>query len=117
MGAAVTLVALEAEMAVRRAVVGAAAPAVLRWEDSDEQMRSVAIAGLRGEPGASPDMAAWASSLQASGIDPLAIADVLAGHRPVIEDWDRIKVPVVVLAGADDVMAASPTEVASRLPM
>jgi pimeloyl-ACP methyl ester carboxylesterase len=115
MGAAITLKALEAGLDVRRAVVGAAAPAVLAWTDADDQMRRAAVAALRGDPGASPQTAAWASSLSMGGTDVAALADLLEGHRPVVEHWDRITIPVTVLAGDQDVMAAPASEVGARL--
>jgi pimeloyl-ACP methyl ester carboxylesterase len=116
MGANVTLLALEAGLDVRAAVVGAAAPAVLRWSAADEAARAAAIAALdgAGEPDAA--LAAWLSFLDATGTDRVALARVLEGHRPVVEHWDRITTPVVVVAGADDVMAAPPHDVAARLP-
>ena len=114
MGAGITLVALEAGLSVRGAVVGAAPPAVLRWTETDEQRRAAAVAALRQGPGASADMAAWASSL---GPGRFAMADLLAGHKPVVQHWERIRVPVVVLAGDRDALAAPAEEIAARLPL
>jgi len=116
MGGAITLKALEAGLDVRRAVVGAAAPAVLSWSDANEQMRTAAVAGLRGEPGASEGTRAWASSLAMGRTDLVALADLLEGHKPVVEHWGRITIPVTVLAGDGDVLAAPAAEVAARLP-
>jgi len=115
MGAAITLKALESGLDVRRAVVGAAAPAVLSWSEADDQMRAAAVAGLRGEPGASEGTRVWASSLAMGGTDLVAMADLLEGHKPVVEHWDRIRIPVTVLAGDNDVLAAPASEVAARL--
>ena len=115
MGAAVTLKALEAGLDVRRAVIGAAPAAVLRWTDADDQMRAAAVAGLRGEADANDATRAWASSLAAGGTDCIAMADLLAAHRPVVEHWDRIGIPVTVLAGDHDVLAAPAADVASKL--
>jgi len=115
MGAAITLVALQAGLDVRGAVVGAAPAAVLRWTQGDEQMRAAAVAGLRGEAGATDATRAWASSLAMGGTDCLALADLLSAHKPVVEHWERIRIPVFVLAGDHDVLAAPAADVASRL--
>jgi pimeloyl-ACP methyl ester carboxylesterase len=116
MGAAVTLLALESGLNVKSALVGAAPPAVLRWTADDEAVRSAAIGALEGETEPDPAMSAWLEFLDSMGSDRAALAAALAGHRPVVEHWDRITVPIVVAAGKDDVMAAPPDEVASRLP-
>jgi pimeloyl-ACP methyl ester carboxylesterase len=116
MGAAVTLLALESGLNVKAAIIGAAPPAVLRWTAEDEAMRSAAIGALEGTTEPDPALSGWLEFLDSMGSDRAALAAVLAGHRPVVEQWDRITVPTVVAAGNDDVMAAPPDEVASRLP-
>jgi pimeloyl-ACP methyl ester carboxylesterase len=116
MGAAITLLALESGLNVKAAVVGAAPPAVVQWTAGDEAMRSAAIGALEGTTEPDAAMSAWLEFLDSMGSDRAALAAVLAGHRPVVEHWDRITVPTVVAAGTDDVMAAPPVEVASRLP-
>jgi len=116
MGAALTLLALEAGLRVRAAVAGAVAPAALRWSPDDEAMSSAAVAALEGASEPDEAMQAWLDLLAAMGSDRAALAAVLAGHRPVVEHWDRITVPVVVVAGEDDVMAAPPQKIADRLP-
>jgi pimeloyl-ACP methyl ester carboxylesterase len=115
MGAALTLLALEKGLAVKAAIVGAAPLAVLRWTAEDEALRSAAIDALEGTTEPDPVMSAWLEFLDSMGSDRAALAAVLAGHRPVVEHWDRITVPAVVAAGRDDAMAAPPDEVASRL--
>jgi pimeloyl-ACP methyl ester carboxylesterase len=115
LGAAITLLALEGALPARAAVVGAAAPAVLGWSDADEATRRAAIDALRGTGAPDLSMAGWVAFLDAIGADRLALAAVLAGHRPVVERWDRITVPVTVAAGRADTMAAPPREIAARL--
>jgi pimeloyl-ACP methyl ester carboxylesterase len=88
---------------------------VLRWTAEDELLRSAAIGALDGTTEPDPAMSAWLEFLDSMGSDRAALAAVLAGHRPVVEHWDRITVPTVVVAGKDDAMAAPPDEVASRL--
>ena len=118
MGAAISLLALEAGLDVRAAVIGAAPPAVLDWSPESEAMRNAAVAALRGTNGSEPDAGtqAWLAYLDATGQSRAAIAAVLAGHRPVVEHWDRIKVPCVFVAGDSDVMAAPPAQLAERIP-
>ncbi len=116
MGAAVTLLTLESGLHVKAAVVGAAPPAVLRWTAEDQAMRSAAVGALEGTAEPDPAMSAWLEFIDSMGGDRAALAAVFAGHRPVVERWDRITVPTVVAAGTDDVMAAPPDEIVSRLP-
>jgi hypothetical protein len=56
-------------------------------------------------------MRAWLDFLDATGSDQAALAACLRGHRPVIQHWDRIGVPMVVAAGVDDVGAARPADI------
>ena len=60
-------------------------------------------------------MDAWLAFLDATGCDRAALAALLRGHRPVVEHWDRITVPVVVAAGNDDSTAAPLAALAARL--
>jgi pimeloyl-ACP methyl ester carboxylesterase len=115
MGAAITLLALQDGLAVRTAVVGAAPPATLRWTADDEALKIAAVAALDGAPEPDPDMAAWIDFLELTGANRRALAAVLRGHRPVVEHWDRITVPVLAIAGRDDQMAAPPAAIAARL--
>ncbi|OAI44583.1 hypothetical protein AYO38_00380 [bacterium SCGC AG-212-C10] len=115
MGAAFTLLALEAGLQCKAAVVGAAAPAVLRWSDADRATRDVAVAALDRTGAPNPALDGWLAFLTAIGADRAAMAAVLKNHAPVVRDWSRIAVPVTVAAGAGDTMAAAPADIASRL--
>lgn len=115
MGGAITLLALERGLAVRAAVVAAAAPAVLTWSPSDEATKSSVVAVLEGSTEPDDATKGIVTFLDAVGADKAALADLIRGHQPVVEHWDRIKVPVVVLAGKDDTIAARPTDIAERI--
>jgi pimeloyl-ACP methyl ester carboxylesterase len=115
MGAAITLLAFQDGLAVRTAVIGAAPPATLRWTADDEALKTAALAALEGASEPDPVMAAWIADLERTGVNRRALAAVLRGHQPVVEHWDRITVPVLVIAGHDDLMAAPPAAIAARL--
>jgi pimeloyl-ACP methyl ester carboxylesterase len=115
MGSSTILVALVSGLQVRGAVVGALPSAVLGWTAADEAQKTTAVAVLEGRVAADVTMQWWIDFLDATGVDKLALAAFLRGHRPVIEQWDAIATPVVVAAGVDDVTAASTAEVVSRL--
>jgi pimeloyl-ACP methyl ester carboxylesterase len=114
MGASTILTAFAAGLRVRGAAIGGAPLAVLRWSDDDELQKATAIAVLEERQSAGV-MQWWVDFLDATGIDKLALAAFLRGHRPVIENWDAITTPTVVAAGLDDASAAPPAELASRL--
>ena len=97
------------------AVVGGAPIAVLTWTDADESLRAGAVAVLEGTEPPDPAMQLWLDFLDATGADRLALAALLRGHQPVVREWDRITVPVVVAAGVDDSTAAPVADVAARL--
>ena len=114
MGAAIVLLALSGGLPARAAVVGAAPRAVLEWTDADAAQVDAAVTALEGS-GGDPVMHAWLAFLDATGCDRRAMAALLRGHRPVVDHWDRIRVPVVVAAGSDDLTAAPPGAVAALL--
>ena len=116
MGAAVSLHALASGLEVRAAVIGAAAPAVLEWREDDEAMRAAAVRALRNEGAIDDVMRGWLDIFAAIGADFEALACVLTQHRPVIDDWEAIRVPTIVVAGDGDTLAAPPQEIAARLP-
>ena len=116
MGAAITLLALEAGLDVRASVIGAAPPAVLEWTPADEAMRNAAVAALRSsEPPDDEAMRQWLAFLDSVGQDRDTLAAALAGHRPVVEHWNRITVPCVFAAGTSDVMAAPLAALSERV--
>jgi pimeloyl-ACP methyl ester carboxylesterase len=116
MGAALSLLALEAGLHVGAAVIGAAPTAVLGWSAENGAMRDTAVAALRGTSQPDAALQAWLAFLDATGQDRKALAAVLARHQPVVEHWGRITVPCTFVAGDDDVMAASLTQLAERVP-
>jgi pimeloyl-ACP methyl ester carboxylesterase len=116
MGAAVTLHALAAGLRPTAAVIGAAAPAVLRWTADDEEQRRAAVDALRAGRADSDVLREWIDGLEATGASRLALAALLESHRPVVRDFSGITLPVTVVAGRDDGMAADPIELADRLP-
>ena len=116
LGAAITLLALEAGLDVRAAVVGAAPAAVLGWSEDSSATRDAAVAVLRGLTDPDDAMKAWLDFLDATGQDRDALASVLAQHRPVVEHWDRIMVPCAFVAGEADAMAAPLAALSERLP-
>jgi pimeloyl-ACP methyl ester carboxylesterase len=115
MGAATALLALSRGWDVAGAVIGGAPTAVLAWTEGDEKLRTDAVVVLEGSQPPDPGMQLWLDFLDSIGADRAALAALLRGHQPVVRDWERITVPVVVAAGADDVTAAPVAEVAARL--
>jgi pimeloyl-ACP methyl ester carboxylesterase len=116
MGAATVLWALASGVLVGGAVLGAPSTAVLEWTDADDAMASTAIAVLEGREEPAAAMRWWVDFLDATGADRLALAALLRGHRPVVERWDAIRVPIVVANGVDDPGAAPAAELQARLP-
>jgi pimeloyl-ACP methyl ester carboxylesterase len=55
------------------------------------------------------------SFLRSIGADLPALAGLFANHHPVVRDWSAITVPMTVVTGTDDAVAAPPEAVASRL--
>ena len=74
-----------------------------------------AVAVLEGSQTPDAMMQAWIGFLDATGTDKAALAALLRGHRPVVEQWERITVPVLVGAGRDDAGAALTDAVVARL--
>jgi pimeloyl-ACP methyl ester carboxylesterase len=58
---------------------------------------------------------AYVAFFRSIGADLPALAGLFAHHRPVVHDWASITVPITVVAGIDDTVAAPPEAVASRL--
>jgi pimeloyl-ACP methyl ester carboxylesterase len=116
MGSATVLWTLAAGLVVRGAVLGAPSSAVLEWTADSDATAATAIAVLEGrqEPGAALQW--WVEFLDSTGADRLALAALLRGHRPVVEDWDAITVPIVVANGVDDLGAAPAAALQARLP-
>jgi pimeloyl-ACP methyl ester carboxylesterase len=108
MGSATILVALAAGLAVRGAVLGAVPAASLVWSDTDQSQLDAAVAVLEGAQDPGP-MQWWVDYLDAVGADTIALAAFLRGHRPVIETWETIRVPVILCTGSGDTMAAAMT--------
>ena len=115
MGAALVLLALADGTPARGAVVGATPRAVLQWTPEDAEQIAAAIGALEGSTEPDDAMQGFLAFLDATGCSRAAMAGLLQGHRPVIEAWDRITTPVVVAAGTDDIAAAPPAAIATRL--
>jgi pimeloyl-ACP methyl ester carboxylesterase len=116
MGAGIVLRALAAGLRARGAVAGATAPAVLGWTHEMDATSASAVRALRGDDERDELLQGWIAVLDALGEDREALACVLARHRPVVEGWEWITVPTIVVAGDEDVMAAPPADIAGRLP-
>jgi pimeloyl-ACP methyl ester carboxylesterase len=114
LGSALALVALAAGLRVRAAVLGAPPPAVARWTDRDEHMRAAAVAALRGDK-ADPLLAGWAARVADDGMQPAAVAALLARHRPVIRGWPG-EVPVTFVVGRADALAAAEDDLVRVVP-
>ena len=115
LGAALTLMALGRGLAIRAAVIAGAAASVLEWTDEDERRRRATIHALQGSADTDPDLVAYVAFFQSIGADLPALAGLFAHHHPVVRDWASITVPITVVAGTDDTVAAPPEAVASRL--
>jgi len=115
MGAATILLALAGGWKVAGAVVGGTPTAVLEWSVLDEGRRASAIDALEGRNRSDAPTQGWLDFLDSTGTDRLALAALLRGHQPVVRDWERITVPVVVAAGVDDSTAAPIDTVTERL--
>lgn len=115
MGSTTILLGLSVGLDVRAAVLGGTPTAVLRWSETDEHQRAVAIAVLEGREEPDASMQLWIDFLDAIGSDQAALAACLRGHRPVVADWDRITVPTIVAAGADDAGVAPPDELVALI--
>jgi pimeloyl-ACP methyl ester carboxylesterase len=116
MGAATILLALSRGWEVAGAVIGGAPTAVLAWTETDERVRNAAVAVLEGDEAPDDTMQLWLGFLDSIGADRAALAALLRGHQPVVHDWPRITVPVVVAAGVDDSTAAPLADLTARLP-
>ena len=115
MGSATVLWALAAGLDARAAVLGAVPSAVLEWSPADDALATTAVAVLEGREPPDAAMQWWVGFLDATGADRLALAAVLRGHRPVVEDWTAITTPIVVATGVDDPAAAPAAAVLARL--
>jgi pimeloyl-ACP methyl ester carboxylesterase len=116
LGAALSLLAMEGGLRVDAAVIAGAAPSVLRWTDEDERRRGQTARALRGDTDVDADLVGFVGFFRAIGADVDALAHVFDDHRPVVTHWGRIVDPVVVVAGADDTMAAPVEALVERLP-
>lgn len=116
LGAALTLLAMEAGLRVDAAVVAGAAPSVLQWTDEDERRRGQTAKALRGATDVDADLVGFVGFFRTIGADIDALAHLFDDHRPVVTHWERIVDPVVVIAGADDTMAGPVDELVRRLP-
>lgn len=116
LGAALVLLALQDGLQVDHAVIAGAAPSVLAWTSEDERRRAQTAAALRGSTDVDPDLVGFVGFFRSIGADVEALAQLFDDHHPTVTRWDAIAVPVVVVAGADDDMAAPVDELVDRLP-
>jgi pimeloyl-ACP methyl ester carboxylesterase len=116
LGAALVLLALQDGLHVDQAVIAGAAPSVLAWTDEDERRRVQTAAALRGSTDVDPDLVGFVGFFRSIGADVEALAQLFDHHHPTVSDWEAIATPVVVVAGADDDMAAPVEELVARLP-
>jgi pimeloyl-ACP methyl ester carboxylesterase len=117
MGSATALWALAAGAPARGAVLGAVPAAVLEWTAADEAQVTTAVAVLEGRERPGDALRWWVEFLDATGADRLALAAVLRRHRPVLQSWDAITVPIVVATGVDDGGAAPFAALQGRVPL
>ena len=117
MGSATILVALEAGLVARSAVLGATPSAVLEWSDRDDAQVEAAVAALEGgtRPPTRRCSGGSVFSTRPAPTKPRS-PRCFARHRPVIRDWATITTPIVVAAGTEDTMAAPSAELLARLP-
>lgn len=107
LGAALALLALQDGLRVDATVIAGAAASVIRWTDEDERRRAQTAAALRGATDVDADIAGFVAFFESIGVDTGALARLFDDHRPVVERWDAVAGgEILVVAGADDTMAA-----------
>ena len=115
LGAALTLLALERGLTIRAGVIAGTAASVVEWTDEDERRRVATIDAIQGSPDVDRDLVAYVAFFRAIGANLPALALLLEDHRPVVGNWAAITVPLTVVAGVDDTLAAPPESIAARL--
>lgn len=115
LGAALTLLALERGLEVRAVVLAGTAASALEWTEEDDRRRVATVEALRGSTDVDPDLVGTVAFFRMIGANLPALAGLFADHHPVVEDRSRITVPVTVVAGDADDVAAPPEVVAAEL--
>jgi pimeloyl-ACP methyl ester carboxylesterase len=121
MGGVVALIAASREIRCRRLVTGGigASAAEQGGLDGTVLPHQELIDGLRADDAAGitdPQVLAFRAFAEAAKADRLAlVAQLAASHRTPIA-LDRITVPTLVLAGADDTLARRPAVLAAAIP-